>query len=157
VTYNPNPTPTAIGPAYPVCGADGNGCVENSFGGGDTKDVDLQRADLQGQKMDTRANAIAEQFGMSFESAQQLAVLADRVSTLTSNGTVSQEDEQAVIQSALDIAGLSQDDVTTAIAQSLQGNETAVNDLMEKAAQNLGMSSTATLRDQLLPALGISN
>jgi hypothetical protein len=152
----PMPTPTAIGPAKPVCGIETT-CVEDSFGEGDTKDVDLQRADLQDQNMNDRAATIAQQFGMNFDSAHQLAVLADRVQTLTDAGTVSPDAEQAVIQSALSIAGLSQDEVTTAITQSLQGDESGVNALMDKAATNLGMSSTATLRDQLLPALGISN
>jgi hypothetical protein len=85
------------------------------------------------------------------------AVLADRVQALNAQGAVSADDEQGVIQAAMGIAGLSQDEINSAITQSLQGNESATNSLMEKAAQNLGMSSTATLRDQLLPALGISN
>jgi len=105
--------------------------------------------------MNNRASAIADKFGMDFGSAHQLAVLADRVQTLNAQGAVSSDDEQGVIQAAMGIAGLSQDEINSAITQSLQGNESATNSLMEKAAQNLGMSSTAVLRDQLLPALGI--
>jgi len=133
------------------------GVVANAFDNDGTKDVDLQRAEIQDQSLNNRAQAIATKFDMDFGSAHQLAVLADRVQTLTAQGAVSADDEQGVIQAAIGIAGLSQDEINSAIVQSLQGNESATNSLMEKAAQNLGMSSTATLRDQLLPALGLSN
>ena len=114
VTFTPTPTPTfTIDPVHPI----GTGpyptptpvgpepCIDCSIGVAatdsvdtDTKDVDLQRAEVQQQNLDDRASAIAQQFGMSFDSAHQLAVLADRVQTLNAQGAVSQEDEQAVIQ-----------------------------------------------------------
>jgi hypothetical protein len=161
--------PTPI-PGQPGCFACGGGaqciyCTGSSggFSSGasdsqdtDTKDVDLQRAEIQDQNMNYRAQAIADKFSMDFGSAHQLAVLADRVQTLSARGAVSADDEHGVIQAAMGIAGISQDEINSAIVQSLQGNESATNSLMEKAAQNLGMSSTATLRDQLLPALGIN-
>jgi len=46
--------------------------------------------------------------------------------------------------------------VNDALAKMVQdGDQQAIDDLMNKAASNLGMSSSAGLRDQLLPALGI--
>jgi len=165
IVGNPNPQPTGVEPQPPVacpliagggCSGPIRGPVNASSVDTDTKDVDLQRAEIQDQNMNNRAQAIADKFSMDFGSAHQLAVLADRVQTLNAQGAVSADDEQGVIQAAMGIAGLSQDEINSAIAQSLQGNESATNSLMEKAAQNLGMSSTATLRDQLLPALGIN-
>jgi hypothetical protein len=165
IVGNPDPQPTAVEPQPPVacplieggCAGPIRGPVFTSSQDTDTKDVDLQRAEIQDQNMNNRASAIADKFGMDFGSAHQLAVLADRVQTLNAQGSVSADDEQGVIQAAMGIAGLSQDEINSAITQSLQGDDHATNSLMEKAAQNLGMSSTAVLRDQLLPALGISN
>jgi hypothetical protein len=123
----------------------------------DTKDVDLQRADLQGQNLDTKAQSLAGQFGMSFESARQLALLADQMQSLGSAGSISEENREAITHAALGIAGISTDDVNGAIAQMMKdGNQKAIDDLMNKAATNLGMSSSAGLRDQLLPSLGIN-
>ena len=123
----------------------------------DTKDVDLQRAELQGQNLDTQAQSISGQFGMSFESARQLAQLADKMSTLSASGSVSEEDRETITHAALSIAGLSTEDVNTAIQSMIKdGNQNAMDDLMNKAATNLGMTSSAGLRDQLLPSLGIN-
>jgi len=122
----------------------------------DTKDVDLQRADLQGAALDSQAQSMASQFGMSFDSARQLAQLADKVSTLSSTGQVSEEDREAITHAALGVAGLSADDVNAAIAATISGDQGAMDNLMAKAATNLGMQSSAGLRDQLLPQLGIN-
>ena len=35
-------------------------------------------------------------------------------------------------------------------------DKTALNGLIEKAAKNIGMNSSAALRDQILPSLGIN-
>jgi hypothetical protein len=122
----------------------------------DTKDVDLQRAELQGQNLDSQAQSISGQFGMDFESARQLAQLADKMSTLSASGSVSEEDRETITHAALNIAGLSTDDVNAAIESTIKGDSHAMDDLMNKAATNLGMSSSAGLRDQLLPTLGIN-
>jgi len=123
----------------------------------DTKDVDLQRAELQGQNLDSQAQSISGQFGMSFESARQLAQLADKMSTLSASGSVSEEDRETITHAALSIAGLSTDDVNAALQSMIKdGNQNAMDDLMNKAATNLGMTSSAGLRDQLLPTLGIN-
>jgi hypothetical protein len=122
----------------------------------DTKDVDLQRAELQGANLDNQAQALSGQLGMSFDSARQLAELADKMSSLTASGQVTEEDREAITHAALGVAGLSTDDVNKVLAQMIKdGNTKAVDDLMNKAASNLGMQSSAGLRDQLLPALGM--
>jgi len=121
-----------------------------------TKDVDLQRADLQDQKLDSAAQSLSDKFQMSFESARQLAQIADKLQNLNAAGQISDEDRDALSNSALGVAGLSADDVNGAVAQMIKdGNQQAINALMDKAATNLGMPSSAGLRDQILPALGI--
>ena len=121
-----------------------------------TKDVDLQRADLQNQKLDGEAQALQDKFQMSAESAHQLAVLADKVQEASSSGTITDETRDEIASAALKVAGLTTDDVNDALAKMVQdGDQQAIDDLMNKAASNLGMSSSAGLRDQLLPALGI--
>ena len=93
---------------------------------------------------------------MSFDSARQLAQLADQFSTLSSNGQITEEQREQITHAALSVAGLTTDDVNAAISDALQGNANAIDDLMNKAATNLGMQSSAGLRDQLLPSLGIN-
>ena len=142
----------------------GSGGFSGSNGGSngssfdtDTKDVDLQRADLQGQNLDSEAQSISGQFGMTFESARQLAQLADKMSALSASGAVSEEARDDIAQAALAVGGISTDDVNSAIASMVKnGDQTAVQALMDKAAANLGMTSSAGLRDQLLPSLGIN-
>jgi len=121
-----------------------------------TKDVDLQRAELQDQKLDGEAQALQDKFQMSAESAHQLAVLADKVQEASSSGTITDEARDEIARAALHVAGLTTDDVNDALAKMVQdGDQQAIDDLMDKAASNLGMPSSAGLRDQLLPALGI--
>jgi hypothetical protein len=124
-----------------------------------TKDTDLMKASVQIQAIESRAESLANQFQMSVESARQLTQLADRMQTLTNvgQGQLSDGDREALTRAALGVAGISYDDVKNATAQIISGgNTTAVDDLMTKAATHLGMTSTATLRDQILPTLGIS-
>jgi len=94
---------------------------------------------------------------MSFDSARQLAQLADQMSTLTASGADSEEAREAIAHAALGVAGISSDDVNQAVATAIKnGDQTAISALMDKAATNLGMQSSAGLRDQLLPTLGIN-
>ena len=138
-------------------GGGSNGGSNGSSFDTDTKDVDLQRADLQGQNLDSEAQSISGQFGMTFESARQLAQLADKMSALSASGAVSEEARDDIAQAALAVGGISTDDVNSAIASMVKnGDQTAVQALMDKAAANLGMTSSAGLRDQLLPSLGIN-
>ena len=70
---------------------------------------------------------------------------------------MSDADRDALTQAALGVAGIQMGDVNTAIdALGKTGSTTAVDDLMTKAASNLGMPSSAALRDQILPSLGIT-
>lgn len=126
--------------------------------GGATKDVDLQRADLQQQAIEDRAQGIAQQFSMNIESARQLTQLADRMQQLTAagKGQISDDDRQMMAEAALGVAGVKADEVTAAYAKLAQGDKAAVEGLLGKAAANLGMPSAAGLREQILPALGIN-
>jgi hypothetical protein len=123
---------------------------------GSTRDTDLQQADLQQADVATRAQSVAAQFQMNYTAAVQLTQLADKVQAMTQTGTMTSEDREAITESALGVAGIGTDDVNTAIAATINGDTTAINALMDKAATNLGMPSSAGLRDQILPALGIT-
>jgi hypothetical protein len=75
---------------------------------------------------------------------------------MSAAGTMTDADRAAVLDSTLSIAGLSTDDVNKAIkARVVDGNERALDDLLEQGAKNLGMPNSAGLRDQILPSLGI--
>ena len=123
---------------------------------GDTKDVDLQRSDFQQSSITNRAQSFANQFQMDFGKALQLIQLADKVHALTLRGELTTQERQTIIDGTLATTGIKSDEVNGAIAGMIQnGDQTAMNLLMDKAAKNLGMPSSAGLRDQLLPALGI--
>lgn len=143
------------GPVGPVPYSGGESTA-SSFGGGGTKDVDLQRQQLQQGDADARAQALADGFQMSFASAVQLVRLGDAVQQMTATGAMTDADRAAVTQSALSIAGISQDQVDRAVADAQQGDRASSEALLTQAAQNLGMPSSAALRDQLLPALGVN-
>lgn len=133
-----------------------NGSGSGFSVGGDTKDVDLQRADLQQQNFNDRAQGIAQQFGMNAEAARQLVQLSDRMQALTASG-MADADRAALADAALSVAGINSDEVSAAYAKMLKdGDQGAVNALLEKGAANLGMTNTAALRDQILPSLGIT-
>jgi hypothetical protein len=122
-----------------------------------THDVDLQRVQQQHADLMVRAQSVAAQFQMSVTSAVQLTQLSDRMNTLTTNGQqMTDADRAALSEAALNVAGISMDDANAAAANAIKGDKTAVNALIEKAAANLGMSSSATLRTQIMPALGIN-
>lgn len=121
-----------------------------------TRDTDLQQADLQQADVATRAQSVATQFNMNYTAAVQLTQLSDKVQAMTKAGSMTSEDREAITESALSVAGIGTEDVNNAIAATLKGDTTAMNALMDKAATNLGMPSSAGLRDQILPALGIN-
>jgi hypothetical protein len=93
---------------------------------------------------------------MSYDSAKQLTDLSDQVRQMAQAGQMTSADRLAVAHSALKIAGLTPTEVDTAIGQAMKLNMAPMNDVMEKAAKNLGMSSSADLRDKLLPSVGLS-
>jgi hypothetical protein len=59
------------------------------------------------------------------------------------------------MQTLQGIAGVSATDLSNAVTQQLQGNGQAASDLVETISKNLGMPSSATLRNQILPQLGL--
>jgi len=124
--------------------------------GDDTHDTDLQRAEAQEQNLADRAQGISDQYQMTYEKAMELTKLADKVQAMTVQGQMTEDDRDAVVASAMGAAGVSEAEVNAAVASvAKDGNQNAINALMEKAAKNLGMPSSAGLRDQLLPSLGI--
>jgi hypothetical protein len=126
--------------------------------GGATKDVDLQRAEVQQAAIEDRAQSLASSFSMNIESARQLTQLADKMNEFQSqSGGITTADQVALTNAALGVAGVSSNDLNSAIVKMTQNqDQSGVNDLLTKAAANLGMPSTAALRDQILPSLGIN-
>ena len=132
-----------------------NNALGNSVGSG-THDTDLQRAEVQQQSLTDRAQDISTQFQMDFTKALELTKLADKVQSMTVQGQMTSEDRSAVVDSAMGMAGITEAEVNSAVSSvAIDGNQKAINALLEKAAANLGMQSSAGLRDQLLPSLGI--
>jgi hypothetical protein len=121
-----------------------------------TKDVDLQRRDLQDANLNIQANSFQTQFGMDFDSARQLAQLADQFQSLQVTGQITEEQREQISHAALAVAGISVEDVNSAIAGMISGNPDAMHDLVDTAANHLHMPSSAGLSDQLLPQLGIT-
>jgi hypothetical protein len=121
-----------------------------------TADVNLQRGMAQNAQLDARASATAAQFQMSFESARQLTQLAARMNVLQQNGQLTDADREALARSALAVAGLEENEVTDAVAKAANGDKAAIETVMEKGANNLGMKSTAVLKNQILPSLGVN-
>ena len=112
----------------------------------------MQQADL-----DNRASALAGQFQMNVEAARQLTQLADQMQALSAQGTMTDDDRDALAHAALGVVGVSPADVQAAMVKATQNSDkTALNGLIEKAAANIGMPSSAALRDQILPSLGIN-
>jgi hypothetical protein len=96
---------------------------------------------------------------MSVEAARQLTQISDRMQMLQAQGGqngMSDDDRVAVTNAALSVAGITNEQVTAAYAGFINGDSNAVNALLVQAATNLGMPSTAGLKEQLLPSLGIN-
>jgi hypothetical protein len=47
------------------------------------------------------------------------------------------------------------DQLSTAIVQQMKGNNQPTQDLVETISKNLGMPNSATLKNQILPQLGL--
>jgi hypothetical protein len=94
---------------------------------------------------------------MSLEGARQLTQLADTMQKLTAQGKFTGEDQLAVSSAALSVAGIKQEEFQSAMSDYLNHqNKNAFDSLINKGASNLGMSSSAGLRDQILPSLGLN-
>ena len=137
----------------------GNGSASNSFAnniGDGTKDVELQKSDLDSANVEAQVQTIANQYQMKADAARQLVTLANQFQAATAQGSMTAEDREAIVNGAMAVAGISADEVNAAVTKKAQNNDdSGIADLMNKAATNLGMPSSAGLRDQLLPALGI--
>jgi hypothetical protein len=162
----PVPTPT-----FTACGCQGNVCAEcvlgppitentnntaDSTNENVTRDTDLQQSQLQQATIATRVTNLTNQFGMSYSAATQLAQLADQVQQMTANSQeLTTDDRNAITATALNIANITTDEVSDAFTKSMQGDQTATEALLQRAAIQLGMKSSADVRTQLLPALGV--
>lgn len=132
-----------------------SGDLSNSVGGG-TKDIDLQQSQADQADQASRARNFANQFQMDYGKALELTRLADQVQSLSKSNQMTGDDQQAITEKALAVSGISTVEVNQTIARVIRdGDQTAINDLLNKAATNLGMPSSAGLREQILPALGI--
>lgn len=112
------------------------------------------RADLQAQDLVNRAQAISARFQMNIEAATRITLLSDKIQQINANGNMTEEASQSLAYEAFSIAGLNPNDVSSAIAKSVAGDESAELELLTSAALGLGMPSDM-LKSQLLPALGI--
>lgn len=122
---------------------------------GKSKDTDLQKAKALQKNLSKRAEGLAQNFGLSLDKAKEVVQLTDQVRLMASAGKLTTADKMSITESALKIAGLTASDVDHALSQIKKGNMKPAGDLMEKAAQNLGMESTADLTDKLLPNIGL--
>jgi hypothetical protein len=123
---------------------------------GASKDTDLQKANAQKADVTARAQTIANRFQMSVQASVQLVQLSDRVKQMSTVGAMSDSDRVAVTNAGLAVAGVTPDQVNQAIQKGLNGDDSAAEAMLSKAAKNLGMPSASNLRDQLLPALGVT-
>jgi len=128
----------------------------HSAGAQQSKDVELARSRQKNALLEDRSQQFAQAYQMNLESARQLVQLSDQMSALESQGKLTDDDRIALADSALAVAGISGEEVSQAMAKMMKDQDkAAVNALVEKAAVNLGMTSSAGLRDQILPALGL--
>ena len=101
-----------------------------------SKDVDLQRAQLQQAQIEDRAQTLASEFGMNVEAARSLTLISDKMSQLDSQGNgITDEDRGALAGAALEVAGIQAEETNTAIASMIQtGDRGAVDALVARAA-----------------------
>jgi hypothetical protein len=66
------------------------------------------------------------------------------------------QDQAAITDAALGVAGITNDELNTATTAAIQNKDmTGVNTLLAKGAANTGTTVTV-LRDQILPSLGLN-
>jgi hypothetical protein len=121
-----------------------------------TRDVDLQRTQVENSDLLKTAAAISNTFQMSMTSAVQVATLADKMNTLKkAQNQLTPDDLEAVSQGLAGIAGVTETEIHAAISAGLKGDDTVANAVIAKAANALGMPSAATLRTGLLIPTGV--
>jgi hypothetical protein len=130
--------------------------VSDSVGGG-TADIQQQQAAIAQQDQASRAQNFADSFQMNYNKALQLTQLSDQVKAMSANGQMTDEDRAAVTDQALGVAQISSAEVNAAAADAIKNGDTSsIDALVDKAATNLGMPNDQSLKDKLLPALGLS-
>jgi phosphoglycerol transferase MdoB-like AlkP superfamily enzyme len=121
-----------------------------------TRDTDLQQAQMQQAQFYQRAAAVSANFQMDFSKAVQLTTLSDKLDAIRNQGqALSDDDRAAMMQNLSGIVGVTSDDVSNAVVAQLKGNVQPTQDLIEAISKNLGMPSSTTLKDQILPQLGL--
>ena len=120
-----------------------------------TKDVDLQRAQMQSETTIRTAAALSAGFQMDFGAAMKITQLGERIKAMGAQNLTT-EDRAAVMSTLMGVSGITQQELNQTIIAGIQGDGQAVNTLLTKVSQNLGMPSSTILRDRLLPALGVN-
>jgi hypothetical protein len=117
---------------------------------------DEQRTIEKKKLLEQRAVELVERYQMKLESARKLTKLADQISRLSKANKLTVADQQDIADRALAVAGIQPQEVNDALGDIMnQRNERALDDLVVKAAKNLGMPSTAGIKEEILPKLGI--
>lgn len=142
---------SAGGSSYSGC--DDSGC--NAFTNGGSKDTNYQKAQAEQKSVQSEAESLASRFDMGFNSAYQVATLANQVKAMSVQGQLTAKDQAAISQSAFAIGGVTTDEVNNAVKANISGDKSQAEDLMDRAAEKMGMSSGADFRDKVLPAVGI--
>jgi hypothetical protein len=167
VVVNPAPTPTPTPTICPAWGCNGPPIVivsdsasAGSSGYSDesgTRDVFSMRVGFEKTQFDGEALQLATAYSLNIDAARQLTQLSDKMTELQAKaGGMTAEDQAAITDAALGVAGITTDEVNAATTQAIQHKDmTAVNTLLAKGAANTG-TTVAILRDQILPSLGLN-
>jgi hypothetical protein len=120
-----------------------------------TRDTDLQQVQLAAVSEFQKAAQLSGGLQMNFQSAIQLTELADTIQKLQAGqSSLTSDDRAAVLGRLQGIAGITSDELATAVQEGLKGNMTSSNALIDKVSLNLGMPADA-LRNRILPQLGV--
>ncbi len=115
------------------------------------------RVGFEKTQFDGEALQLATAYSLNIDAARQLTQLSDKMTELQAKaGGMTAEDQAAITDAALGVAGITTDEVNAATTQAIQHKDmTAVNTLLAKGAANTG-TTVAILRDQILPSLGLN-
>ena len=112
--------------------------------------------------MAKRAHSIQQTLGSDFAPAFGLAQLQDAMERASASGEgMTDQDKVAYSNAVFRLAGLGQKDLEqagTALETAIASKDgaaynAAINPLIDQAAKNWGMASSASLREQLIPYL----
>ncbi len=112
---------------------------------------------MQKYAFDGAAFQLAATYSLNIDAARQLVQLSDKMTQLqTKAGGMTAEDQAAITDAALGVAGITTTELNTATTAAIQNKDmTGVNTLLAKGAANTGTTVTV-LRDQILPSLGLN-